>query len=69
VLDGALTAQAQTASDALGSAAMDLAEGTQDQLLTELRTQSGRLELVLDSLSTAVDPVGVCRCDGCAGAA
>jgi hypothetical protein len=40
---------------------MDLAEGTLDQLLTELRTLSGRLDLVLDRLRAAVDPVGLCR--------
>jgi hypothetical protein len=41
---------------------VDLAEGTLDQLLTELLTLSGRLELVLNRLSAPVDPVGACRC-------
>jgi hypothetical protein len=40
---------------------VDLAEGTLDQLLTELLTLSGRLELVQDRLSAAVDPAGACR--------
>jgi hypothetical protein len=54
-----LAAKAQTAGDALDGAAVDLAEGTLDQLLTELLTLSGRLELVLDRLSAAVDPARV----------
>jgi hypothetical protein len=52
----ALAAQAQTAGDALDGATVDLADGTLDQLLTELLTLSGRLDLVLDRLSAAVDP-------------
>jgi hypothetical protein len=55
----ALAAAAQTAGDALDGAAVDLAEGTLDQLKTELLTLSGRLELVLDRLSAVVAPVCV----------
>jgi hypothetical protein len=39
---------------------VERAEGAVDQILTELLTLSGRLELVLDRLSAAVDPVA-CR--------
>jgi hypothetical protein len=53
-----LATAVETASDALDGAAVDLAEGTLDQLLTELLTLEGRLELVLDRLSAAVDPAG-----------
>jgi hypothetical protein len=45
---------AATAADTLDGATVDLAEGTLNQLLT----LSGRLELVLNRLSAAVDPVG-----------
>jgi uncharacterized protein (TIGR02996 family) len=40
-----------------GLAAVALAEGTLDQLLTQLLTLSGRLELVLDRLAGAADSV------------
>jgi hypothetical protein len=57
----AISAATGTAAEALDGAAVDLAEGTLDQLLTELLTLSGRLELVLDRLAGAADPVGLCR--------
>jgi hypothetical protein len=50
-----------TAAEALDGAQLDLCEGTLSQLATELETLAGRLDLVLDRLAGAADPVGVLR--------
>jgi hypothetical protein len=52
----AIASAAQTGADALDGATLDLCEGTLVQLLAELDTLAGRLDLVLDRLSAAVDP-------------
>jgi hypothetical protein len=53
----AIAAMAQTMVDALGGAALDLAEGARAELLAELESLGGRLALVLDRLAGALDPV------------
>jgi hypothetical protein len=45
----------------LDGAQLDLCEGTLSQLAVELDTLAGRLDLMLDRLAGAADPVGVCR--------
>jgi hypothetical protein len=50
-----------TAAEALAGAQLDLCEGTLSQLAIELETLAGRLDLVLDRLAGAADPVGVLR--------
>jgi hypothetical protein len=57
----ALGAAATTAAEALDGARLDLSPDILAELLLEVETLSGRLELVLDRLSAAVDPVGACR--------
>jgi hypothetical protein len=57
-----LAASAQTGADALADAgALDLGDGTLEQMVAELQTLDGRLALLLDRLATAADPVGVGR--------
>jgi hypothetical protein len=57
----ALAAAAQTGADALADGpALDLSPEVVAELVLELETLAGRLELVLDRLSAAVDPVGAC---------
>jgi hypothetical protein len=54
----AIGTAATTAADALdGSPALDLPEGTLVGILTELQTLGGRLDLALDRLADALDPV------------
>jgi hypothetical protein len=50
-----------TAAEALDGAPLDLCEGTLSQILVELETVAGRLDLVLDRLAGAADPVSICK--------
>jgi hypothetical protein len=52
---------AATAAEALDGAALDLSPEILAEQLLAVKTLAGRLELVLDRLSAAVDPVGACR--------
>jgi hypothetical protein len=60
-LDG-IACQAQTAAEALDGAGLDLADGTLAEIATELDTLAGRLDLLLDRLGAAVDPVRHAGC-------
>jgi hypothetical protein len=58
----AIAGAAQTAAEALdtaagGAAALDLPEGTLAAILAELVSLDGRLDLTLDRLAEALDPV------------
>jgi hypothetical protein len=55
----AIASAAQTAADARDGARLDLCEGSMAQLLVQLDTLAGRLDLVLDRLSAAVEPARV----------
>jgi hypothetical protein len=57
----AISAATATAAEALDGAALDLSPATLAELLMEVKTLAGWLDLVLDRLAGAVDPVGVCR--------
>jgi hypothetical protein len=46
-----------TAAEALDGVAIDLGDGTLAIVLDELDTLAGRLDLLLDRLGAAVDPV------------
>jgi hypothetical protein len=46
-----------SAADALDGARLDLCEGTLAQLLCELDALAGRLDLALDRLACAADPM------------
>jgi hypothetical protein len=54
-----LAAAAQTGAEALDGAALDVCEGTLAALAAELDGLVGRLDLVLDRVGAAVDPVRV----------
>jgi hypothetical protein len=49
----------EAAAEALDRAALDLPEGTLAGILAELVSLDGRLDLALDRLAEALDPVGV----------
>jgi hypothetical protein len=55
----ALAAACATGAEALDGASLDLPEGTLAQLLGKLEGLAGRLDLVLDRLGAALDPVRV----------
>jgi hypothetical protein len=55
----AIAAAAQTAAEALDGAALDLCPGTLAEILSELEALDVRLDLALDRLASAVDPVGL----------
>jgi hypothetical protein len=50
----------QTAAEALDGTALDLPEGTLAGILAELVSLDGRLDLALDRLADALDPVRAC---------
>jgi hypothetical protein len=53
-----IAATCTTAAEAIaGEVALDLCPGTLANLLTELQTLEGRLDLVCDHLAEALDPV------------
>jgi hypothetical protein len=54
-------AAATTAAEALDGNALDLPEGTLSGILAELVSLDGRLDLALDRLADALDPVGCGR--------
>jgi hypothetical protein len=56
-----ISASTATAAEALADsgAALDLPPRVLAELLLEVETLAGRLDLVLDSLATAADPAGV----------
>jgi hypothetical protein len=49
---------ATTAAEALDGAALDLPEGTLAGILSELVNLDGRLDLAVNRLAEALDPVG-----------
>jgi hypothetical protein len=51
----------EVASDALDGAAIDLPEGVLAGILSELVNLDGRLDLAVDRLAEALDPVGCGR--------
>ena len=54
-----ISAATATAAEALGDgAALDLPPSVLAELLLEVETLAGRLDLVLDRLATSADPVG-----------
>jgi hypothetical protein len=54
-----ISAAAGTAADVLDDgAALDLPEGTLAGILSELVSLDGRLDLALDRIAVALDPVG-----------
>ena len=56
---GAIGTAATTAAEALDGAAIDMPEGVLAAILAELVGLDGRLEVALDRLADALDPVGV----------
>jgi hypothetical protein len=50
----------QAAAEGLDNAALDLPEGVLGAILAELLNLDGRLDLALDRLADALDPVRAC---------
>jgi hypothetical protein len=56
-----IASAAATAAEALDGNALDVSEGTLASILSELVSLDGRLDLALDRIAVALDPVGCAR--------